>query len=75
MSARGTNESEIVQALRSGLPDVATPPKLAKSIVLPFGLVWGGRRYEQKKVRAIYVLDGEDEFVITVYVYYGSWNR
>ena len=50
------------------------PPKLAKSIVFPFGRVWGTRRYEQKKVRVIYVVEGEDEFVVTVYVYYGSWN-
>lgn len=74
LEARGTNELEIEQALRFGFPDVARPPKLSRAIVFPFGRIWGGRRYEQKKVRVIYVRDDQDELVVTVYVYYGSWE-
>lgn len=74
MAVRGTNQTEIAAVLRTGLPDSASPPKLAKAAVFPFGQFRGSRRYEQKKVRVIYVVEGEDELVVTVYVYYGSWN-
>ena len=31
-------------------------------------------RYEQKRVRVVFVRRGGDLIVVTVYVYYGSWR-
>ncbi len=43
-------------------------------MVFPFGRQWGSKTYEQKKVRVIYTAVGDDILVVTVYVYYGSWQ-
>lgn len=75
MRTRGTSDPEVEASLRMGLEDVANRPKLAKTIILPFGRFWGGRRFEQKKLRVIYAEEGDDLIVITVYVYYGSWSQ
>lgn len=73
MGPRGTSEEEIAEVLAKGLPDVAGAGRQAKSLIYPFGRTWSRRTYEQKKVRVIYIHDGEDTVVVTVYVYYGSW--
>ena len=73
LTARGTTEQEVRETLARGLPDRAYGDREAKAMVVPFGTTWGGRRYEQKKIRAIYKVEGADTVVITVYVYYGSW--
>ena len=74
VARRGTTEDEIAEVLAKGLPDIARPGRRAKSLIYPFGRAWGGRTYEQKKVRVIYVLEEDDTVVVTVYVYYGSWQ-
>lgn len=42
--------------------------------VFPYNGSWQGRRYPQKKVRAVYVKEDDRAVVITVFVYYGSWG-
>ena len=74
MTRRGTTGQEIADVVARGLPDSATGNRRAKSLVYPFGHRWGTKSYEQKKVKVIYVEEGDDIFVITVYVYYGSWQ-
>lgn len=69
MGPRGTSEEEIAEVLAKGLPDVAGAGRQAKSLIYPFGRTWSRRTYEQKKVRVIYIHDGEDTVVVTVYVY------
>ncbi len=43
-------------------------------MIFPFGKRWGVKTFEQKKVKVIFVIEGDDTLVITVYVYYGSWQ-
>jgi hypothetical protein len=49
IARRGTTEAEIAEVLEKGLPDIARPGRLAKSLIYPFGRTWGGRTYEQKR--------------------------
>jgi len=72
--SRGTSREEIVKVLTNGLPDLATSGRSAKSMIFPFGKRWGVKTFEQKKVKVIFVIEGDDTLVITVYVYYGSWQ-
>ncbi|MGE3073239.1 MAG: hypothetical protein AB7N24_04035 [Dehalococcoidia bacterium] len=74
ITRRGTSEQEIADVIARGLPDSATRNREAKSLVYPFGRRWGTKSYEQKKVRVIYVEEGDDILVINLYVYYGSWQ-
>lgn len=74
IARRGTSELEVTEVLSKGLPDTARGGRLAKSLILPFGRRWGSKTYEQKKVRVVYIVEGDDTLVVTVYVYYGSWQ-
>ena len=75
MPERGTNVAEVEDVLRTGHVAEARVGYHARAKVFPFSEVWGGKRYLEKRVRVIYVDEGDTTVVITVYVYYGSWSK
>ena len=74
MPERGTTVAEVEDVLRNGEPDDARSGYVARSKVFPFARVWGRKEYPEKRVRVVFVEEGDSTFVVTVYVYYGSWS-
>ena len=75
MPERGTTVAEVEDVLRSGDIDEARPGYAARTKVFAFGKPWAGKAYPEKRVRVIYVDEGDTSVVVTVYVYYGSWSK
>jgi len=74
LGPRGATQREVEEVLAKGLPEPARTGRHAKALVYPFGRHFGRRTHEQRKVKVIYAEEGADMRVITVYVYYGSWQ-
>ncbi len=70
LSFRGATESEVVQAIRSGNWQTAESGRLECRQDFSFCAVWNGRYYNTKQVRPIFVDEGEEIGVVTVYAYY-----
>ncbi len=75
MRERGVAEEEVRSILETGEAQEAEGGRRFKEATLEFSAEWRGRRYPQKRVRVIYVEEGESIAVITVYVFYGRWER
>jgi hypothetical protein len=71
---RGTTLEEVEEVLTKGTEESGKRGRKCKAMVFPFASVWQGKYYPQKKVRVIYVEEGADLIVVTVYVYYGRWE-
>jgi hypothetical protein len=74
MAERGASEDDVRHAIETGRAEPQRAGRWAKEAVFPYNADWQGRRYEQKKVRAVYVEEGARVVVVTVYVYYGRWE-
>jgi hypothetical protein len=72
---RGTNEQEITDVLRTGFQVAARRGRLGKAKVYGFERERHGRYYEQKRVEVFYVLERECVITVTVYVFYGKWEK
>jgi hypothetical protein len=67
---RGTNEQEIIEAIRNGTRQTAKQGRYKYQIIIQFNSYWQGNFYPLKKVVPV-VTETEDELiVITVYTYY-----
>lgn len=71
---RGTNEAEIEDVIRNGLPISAKHGRQARAKTYPFQQERHGKYYEQKRVEVIYVVEGDTVVTVTVYVFYGQWS-
>ena len=67
---RGSNEQEVVEAIRSEPWQPAELGRLECRKNFPFNAEWNGRRYATKQVRPIFVEETNGIVVVTVYVYY-----
>jgi len=74
MRERGVTEEELSLTLERGEPAPARYGRSAKAMVFNYNALWRGRSYSQKRVEAVFVVEGEDTVVITVYGYYGRWS-
>jgi len=74
MPERGVSEDDIRDVLARGRPAEAYGGRQALELVFPYNSHWQGRFYEQKRVKIVYVEEGDDQVVITVYSYYGRWD-
>ena len=72
---RGATLEEILEVLKTGQSASAKKGKYQKEKVFKFGQEWMGKIYEQKKIRVIYTEENEKIVIITVYVFYGKWNK
>lgn len=75
MLERGASEDEVRITLEEGIPSEAKSGRKAKEKILIYDGFWQGQRYPQKKVRVIYVEEGDEMVVLTVYVYHGQWEE
>ena len=71
---RGTNEEEIRDTIRRGVPIPAKHGRLARAQVYDFKQTRHGRFYEQKRVEVIYAVEPGRIVTVTVYVFYGKWE-
>jgi hypothetical protein len=67
---RGTNEEEIVDAIRTAPWKPAEQGRLECRKTLPYNADWNGKHYASKQVRPIFVDEPTEIVVVTVYVYY-----
>jgi len=74
MVERGASEDEVRIALEEGTLGEVKIGRKAKEKIFAYDGFWQGQRYPQKKVRVIYVEEGDELVVLTVYVYYGQWE-
>jgi hypothetical protein len=71
---RGTDERESADVVTNCFSIPAKAGRLGKAKVYSFQQTRHGRRYEQKWVEVIYVLEGDAAITVTVYVFYGQWE-
>ena len=74
MEERGASEDEVRQTLLHGEEAEARAPRLGRRMVFTEGYAWKGRHYPHKLVRVIYADEAEKFAIVTVYVYYGTWE-
>ncbi len=72
---RGTNAEEIRAAIRTGSPISARHGRKAKALIFKFQERWGGRYYEEKRVEVVYTVERDLIITVTVYVFYGRWEK
>jgi hypothetical protein len=72
---RGTDRAEIENVLATGSPVPAHSGRLMTAKVYPFDQFHMGTWYPPyKRVEVCYAREGDAMFVVTVYVFYGTWK-
>ena len=71
---RGATQEEIRDVLRSGKPVPAKYGKLGRRRLIRVDQIWRGVWYPQKTVEVYYVVEGGAFIVITVYVFFWTWE-
>jgi len=71
---RGTTEEEISMVLSKGERVEVKKGRKGMELVFDYDQEWLGKHYLQKKVKVVYVEEGDEVVVITVKVYYGMWR-
>ena len=74
MPFRGVSTDEVAAVLEQGEEVEARDGRHAKAMVFAHGKLWAGRRYDQKKVKVVYLIEGTEIIVVTVLAYYGRWS-
>ena len=75
MAERGAKEDEVIAVLKQGEALKGALGRKVKEMTFPFNTRWQGRFYKQKKVRVVYIEEGDNHIVITVYTYFGEWEE
>ncbi len=70
MLDRGTSESEIEAAIRTGNPEPARRGRLMFRKNFAFNRPWRGKRYAVKQVAPVVAEEADRLVVVTVFVYY-----
>jgi hypothetical protein len=70
MQERGASETEVVRAVRDGLPQSARKGRVFYRLNLPYNAVWAGKRYAIKQVAPVVAEDADRLVVVTVYTFY-----
>ena len=72
---RGASEAEIRDVIETGSAMLARSERKRKAKVYQFKKKRHGRYYEHKRVEVIYVIEENSIITVTVYVFYGEWER
>jgi hypothetical protein len=72
---RGTSVAEIEDVINNGIPIKAKLERLGKSKVFNFNQERNGKFYDQKRVEVFYIIEYEVIITVTVYVFYGKWEK
>jgi len=75
MMERGADEEEVIETLKTGREISAKRGRGARSKIFMYNKEWLGNWYPEKKVEVIYVEEKDELVVITVKVYFGSWEE
>ncbi|MBF0245137.1 MAG: DUF4258 domain-containing protein [Planctomycetes bacterium] len=67
---RGTDEQEVIAAIRLGLREPARSNRQLCRYNFPFGRTWGGKAYAIKQVSPVIVEEQHEIVVITVYTFF-----
>jgi len=70
MQFRGTNDAEVIDAIRSAPWEPADSGRMECRKDYAFDSAWNGRHYATKQVRPVFVEELDRIVVVTVYVYY-----
>ena len=72
---RGSSEEEIKDVINTGMPILAKRGRLGKAKVYNFQKTRRNRYYEHKRVEVVYIIENAVAITVTVYVFYGKWER
>ena len=72
---RGTNADEITEVILSGTPIPAKYGRQAKAKIFDFMKSRLGKYYEHKRVEVFFTVEGDVIVTVTVYVFYGKWEK
>jgi hypothetical protein len=72
---RGTTQEEIEDVTNSGDDTPAKYGRMAKAKIYDFKQTRHGHYYEQKRVEVIYTVEKDVVVTVTVYVFYGKWEK
>ncbi len=72
---RGTDESEIRDVVKTGFAVPARSGRMGKSKTYDFYRRWQNSYFDHKRVEVIYILEEDVITTVTVYVFYGRWER
>ena len=72
---RGTNEKEIIDVINTGFPISAKYGRIGKAKIYDFRQKFNDKHYEQKRVEVFYLIEMDKIITVTVYVFYGKWER
>ncbi len=67
---RGTNEVDVINAIRSSEWKQAEQDRLECRMNIPYNKEWNGTVYSTQQIRPIFVDDEKKITVVTVYTYY-----
>lgn len=72
---RGTSRQEIEEVVTTGVVEHAKHGRLKKSKVFSFDAEWNGKHYQEKRVEVIYTEEKDVVVTVTVYVFFGLWEK
>jgi hypothetical protein len=72
---RGTNKAEIEDVINTGFAVPAEYGRIGKGKVFEYQKERHNKYYEQKRVEVFYVIEGNNIITVTVYVFYGKWEK
>ena len=72
---RGANEDEIKDVIDTGMTIPAKYGRLGKAKAYEFKQMRLGHYYERKRVEVFYVIERDAIVTVTVYVFYGDWEK
>ncbi len=67
---RGTNEAEIIQAIRQGITEPVKKGRLRCRYNFEYNSIWQNRHYAIKQVAPVIVEEAWEIVVVTVYTFY-----
>ena len=73
-AARGATQEEIGEVLLTGTPMLAKYKRFGVRKLFKVDQEWRGKRYPQKVVEVYYAIEGDAFVVVTVYVFFGTWE-
>jgi hypothetical protein len=72
---RGTNEEEINDVINAGFQIPGKYNREGKYKIYDFKQNRNDKYYEQKRVEVFYVIEEDTIITVTVYVFYGKWEK
>ena len=72
---RGASEDEIEDVIETGFTIPAKHGRAGKAKVYEFNKKRLGKYYEHKRIEVFYVIEQHSVITVTVYVFYGKWEK